>query len=120
MPKNPLPGLPFPPLEVLDQDAPIRVWQIQALLSNRQPDAGLSLLLRSKRGHLKRGGYFFHIKKPDPFSNIYELFDFQERKVASMNEDDLVLLINHCAGREFSIRSYVVCQNEINLHDDLQ
>lgn len=118
MPKNTLGELPFPPLHVLDHDGPIQAVQIQKILAERENAAEISLLLRSEDGHPKRGGYYFHFKRSDS-GNMYDLYDFQKRQVASVNENDLVLLINHCSGRAYSHQSYELCQNEINLRDDL-
>ncbi len=119
MPRNPLAGLPFPPLTLLDQDVPIEPRQIHDLLRDRGPGNGVTVLVRSENGHPNQGGYFFHFKKSAEPNESYELYDFQKRHVASMNEEELILLINHCSGRGFSETSYVVCQNDINLRDDL-
>ena len=120
MPRNPLPGLPFPPLDILEQDTPIQAHQIHDLLSTRGADDGISLLIRSESGDPNRGGYYFHFTRSNPLEVTYDLYDFQKHKVASLSEDDLVLLINHCSGRAYSERSYMICQNEINLRDDSQ
>lgn len=120
MPKNPLGSLPFPPLKVLDQDVPVKEDQVQAFIRERGETNGVSMLLRSENGHPNRGGYFFHFVKSSDLEKSYDLHDFQKRKVASMDEEDLVLLINHCSGRQFSEDSYHICQNQINLRDDFQ
>ena len=120
MPRNRLPALPFPPLAVLEQDTPLQAHQIRDLMSSRDAGDRISLLLRSKRGHPKRGGYYFHFTMSAPPENTYHLYDFQKHKVASLSEEDLVLLINHCSGRDYSERAYMICQNEINLRDDSQ
>ena len=120
MPRNPLPALPFPPLGILEQDTPIQAHQIQDLLSTRDVGDRISLLLRSENGDPNRGGYYFHFTRSTLIETTYDLYDFQKRKVASLSEDDLVLLINHCSGRAYSERSYMICQNEINLRDDSQ
>ena len=63
MPRNPLDGLPFPPLRVFDQDAPIQPAQISNFFQDRDKDDGVGLLLRNENGHLDRGGYFFISKR---------------------------------------------------------
>ena len=120
MPKNLLNGLPFPPLLILDQDAPIREEQIRKLFESGRENNGISILVRNESGHQDRGGYYFHIKKNSNKVKEYFLYDFEKSKVSSLHESDLILLINHCSGREFSPKSYSVCQNEINLRNDLQ
>lgn len=56
MPKNRLDGIPFPPLLTLEQDTPIRIEQIQELFSKYSQNSAISILIRSKSGHPKRGG----------------------------------------------------------------
>lgn len=120
MPRNPLPNPPFPPLAILEQDTPIRADQIHELLNTRVRKDRISLLLRSEHGNPNRGGYYFHFIKSASPGNTYNLYDFQKRQVASLSEEDLILLINHCSGRAYSEQSYMICQNEINLRDDSQ
>lgn len=118
MPKNPLPGIPFPSLKVIDQNSPLDTIQLKALISDRGDQEGVSILIRSETGHPKRGGYYFHFRRSPNNYDDYELFEFQKTRVATMSEDELVLLINHCSGRQYSEVSYGVCQNEINLRGD--
>lgn len=118
MPRNTLEALPFPPLKVIDQNAPVDATQLRAFLDTKTDTDGVSILIRSETGHPERGGYFFHFRRSTATPIEYELFDFQKTRVAAMTEDELILLINHCSGRQYSEASYLVCQNEINLRSD--
>ena len=118
LPRNILHGLPFPPLIVIDQDNAIDQILIDELVDSKGEREGVSLLLRSENGHLKRGGYYFHFQLSDKNLGFYNLFNFENEQVAELSKSDLVLLINHCSGREYSDKSYKVCQHTINMRDD--
>lgn len=115
MPKNPLKGLPFPPLHVIDQDEPIQAKEILDSIDQRSE---VSILIRHEKGHIDRGGYFFHFKEKAGHSRVFELYNFQNRFLLSIDLERLVLLINHCSGRFYSEEMYKLCQNHINLRDD--
>jgi hypothetical protein len=123
MAKKSFTGLPYPPMVRLDQDEPVTVTDLNAVLTKRP--AGFSLCVRSAAGNENRGGYFFHIAPSRHNSGMYFLVDFDKIVVADSKKaevvfsiDDLCEFINHCTGLAFSERYLLLSQTELNFRSD--
>lgn len=117
-------GLPFPPLREIDTDTPIDFTHIQAALGaaparpNGQEAA--SVVIRSKGGSAKRGGYFFHIARVSDSSQQFEVYDFEKRLIEVFDTATLIRFMNHCAGLRFDEDILKLCQTKINFRVDGQ
>ncbi|MFT4912690.1 MAG: hypothetical protein ACI9YM_001269 [Brevundimonas sp.] len=104
--------VPFPPLQLIDRDLPIDGNWLTELLAERQQ---ASFLVRSAAGNVKRGGYFFHVRKtPDGVQFV----EFAGVAVVTLTISDAVNLINHASGRKFNSEMLLLCQQAINLRQD--
>jgi hypothetical protein len=117
-------GLPFPPLREVDTDAPINFSHIQAALDAAPARPGgqqaTSVVVRSKIGNPKRGGYFFHIARAPSSPQQFEVYDFEKRLIEVFDAASLVRFINHCAGLLFDEEMLKLCQMKINFKVDGQ
>ena len=118
LPKNTFKGIPFPPLHIIDRDEKIDSVFFDSFTIGKGIENGISILLRSNTGHDNRGGYYFHFKSMQDCADRFSLFNFENNQVALLSKNDLILMINHCSGREYSDSSYELCQTKINLRDD--
>ena len=62
MTENQLKGLPFTPLEVLDQDGPLAAEQLEGILAGKATGEGASIMVRSKSGLQNTEAIFFIIE----------------------------------------------------------
>lgn len=118
MPKRVIGACPFDPVRLFDQDRNFTVDDLRRLAEER-PN-GASLCIRYPFGHPKRGGYFFHILPPTNGRLGYELYELDGTLVAELPPTDMVSLINHCTGRQFDNRSFVLCQTDLNFRKDTE
>jgi hypothetical protein len=111
-----LPGLPFPPLALIDTDSPIELPTITELLDQRHQ--GVSLCVRSATGAQYRGGYFFHFRPIDSTMANFEVFNFEKISVVTLPVTGLLAFINHCSGLAFDQASFDLCQTTVNFRLD--
>ena len=107
---------PFEPVRLFDQDRNFTIHDLHTLAE--ECPQGTSLCIRYPSGHSKRGGYFFHILPPKKGSYGYKLYELDETLIAELEPTALVLLINHCTGRQFDNKSFMLCQTELNFRKD--
>lgn len=115
MARNVLGTVPFPPIQLVDQDEPIRIDKLRRLLGSRSK--GISICVRYASGPKKRGGYFFHLccaKAPD---GEWEIRDFTGRLVETVDIEFLCRFINHCTGRQFDQECFEFVTHSVNLRD---
>ncbi len=106
--------LPFPPLVCIDGDTVLDSATLLAKASHRLKK-GISICIRCKEGHPKRGGYFFHVKQA---GDLFTLYDFLSEPVAQMNDiDELLRFINHASGRQYDEKMWERSQ-KMNLRSD--
>jgi hypothetical protein len=105
--------VPFPPLRIVDRDAPLESdW-----LTERMAEWGgeASILLRWENGPAQRGGYFFHLSRR---RQLYGFHDFAGKPIIELGEAKAARLINHASGRAFDAEMLDLCQKVINLRQD--
>ena len=114
MPNFELKNQPKYPLITIDVDTAITEKRIIEILNNKK---GVTLCVRNKDGHEKRGGYFFCIEKSD--ENSLKLLSIESAIIVdSINLEKLTKLINHTAGLAFDNEMLQYCQNKINFRED--
>jgi hypothetical protein len=111
MPRNVIGSSPFP-LETLELDRPITLEDIRNKLGKRM---GVSLCVRSLKGHENRGGYFFHIEKDKA---NYRILNFKKDVIGILSPEQLVRFVNHVSGRQFDEEMLLYCQAEVNFKQD--
>ena len=107
---------PYPPICLVDTDNQLVLDDVQQ--TRRRWKTGVSLCVRTKHGPPNRGGYFFHFKQSKHATNQFSLCDFEGRHVGDFSLEDLLDFINHCSGRRFDMKSFIRCQQFINLLKD--
>ena len=115
MAENEIGPAPFPPVRLIDQDAPVTAAQLDEILQHA--GAGVSLCVRYGKGHSNRGGYFFHARPSDDHRG-WTLLDFERHAIAIVEADFLRRFINHCTGREFDNECFEFARNVVNLRSD--
>lgn len=114
MPNFELKEQPVKPIVVVDTDKPFAENDVKVLFMH---DEKITLCVRSKTGHEKRGGYFFCIEKCS--QNTFRLFTMESELVAdALPLSVLIKLINHVSGLAFDEEMLLYCQNEINFRKD--
>jgi len=117
MPRNVIGDPPFPPIVLFDESRDFTVNDLERI-SRERPD-GVSICVRYPEGRENRGGYFFHFALSQERVGEFQVFDFERRPVKIFPAASLVEFINHCTGRRFDERVFVLCQTELNfLKDD--
>lgn len=100
-------------LKTIDTDEEITYTDIQPLVDM---DSGVTLCVRSKNGHINRGGYFFCVIKVADDS--YQLETIEGDIVDVFTSKQLVCFINHASGKKFESEMLDYCQNSINFRAD--
>lgn len=116
MPKKKFELIPFPPVVRIDTDTPVAVDQVSAIVKDRQN--GITLCIRSAKGHPNRGGYFFHVIPKDNDLNKCELYNFEKTLVATLPVEQMTFFINHCSGLDFNEWAFQFCQSVVNFRLD--
>lgn len=107
--------LPFPPLIQLDQDAELKGEDLTRRLGMRL-GAGVSVCVRSMNGPVKRGGYFFHLRRDESGHFLFATFDGHEILLLE-DASQAAAFINHVSGRRYSEEMWEIAQR-INLRKD--
>ena len=101
------------PLITIDTNTPINQEQFMNLFDT---DDGITLCIRSKNGHEKRGGYYFCIYKNN--DNCFSLETMEQVLVRDFSQNDIIKFINHASGLCFDEEILQYCQNEVNFRAD--
>lgn len=113
MPKYDLKKQPRFPLSTLDTDVPITEEQLLELLDQ---NTGLTLCVRSRNGHVNRGGHFFCIQKQENGTILLETME--QEYVDTFPIQSMVRFINHACGLKFDSEMQLYCQNSLNFRTD--
>ena len=105
--------LPYP-LVFIDINGPIRSSDFKMATAHSR--RGVTLCIRTETGPDSRGGYFFHVKEIT--GGYFEICDIEKDFKDELTEEDLIQLINHVTGREFSERAFKYSIQQINLRHD--
>ena len=105
-------GKPPFPLHVLDTDEPV---SLESLIREMGKRNRMTLCIRSARGHERRGGFFFHLRRD---ANGFDFLDFQGAPILSLPGELAVKLVNHVTGLTFDQDCLLLCQRVINLRHD--
>ena len=116
--KKALQGLPFPPLRKIDTDEPITEERLVALLD--ATPAGVSVCVRSARGHEDRGGYFFHFRRVPSSTEAVEVLNFESLTALKFDQSSLTRFVNHGSGLRFDQEMFNLCQSVVNFRLDPQ
>ena len=103
---------PFGSITTIDSDKPITVEMIENLIT----ETGTTILIRSEKGHPRRGGYYFQVRRTT--DGLYSLTTFDHDDSFEMSIPMLVAIINHCAGLKYNEDAYLYCRDTINLKSD--
>ena len=113
MPNFNLQQQPHYPIKTIDTDEVIKSTQLTSLFAN---DEGITLCVRSEKGHENRGGYYFCILKQSEESYLLETIEGVE--IDTFDLSTLVAFINHASGKKFNEELLDYCQNSINFRND--
>ena len=116
MPRNVIGNPPFPPVVLFDEDRKFTVRDLRRIVRYRP--RGVSICIRYPGGSDKRGGYFFHFAPGRTGGDEFQIYDFEKRPLAIFSGVALVSFINHCTGRQFDERAFILCQTELNFLKD--
>lgn len=97
----------------IDTDKSISQEQLMEIL-NRQN--GVTLCVRSRLGHPKRGGHFFCLFYNENQEIILETME--QVYVDTFSVPDCIRFINHACGLQFDQDMQLYCQNSLNFRDD--
>lgn len=106
-------ALPFENLVLVDTQEKIEAEYINRIAESFP--IGVSICVRPHPGPEKRGGYFFHFRK---LEETYELVNAHGTPAIQIQEEELVKLINHCSGLEFSSEIFQLFQAKLNFKSD--
>ena len=116
MRRNLIGEAPFPPVLLFDENRDFTLDDLLRVTTERP--RGASLCIRYPEGPAKRGGYFFHFAPSPVRADEFAVYDFEKRLVNTFSAASLVAFINHCTGRKFDERSFILCQTELNFLKD--
>lgn len=100
-------------VHAVDVSGRITQAQLRGILENS--DDGVSICVRRREGHTRRGGYFFHIRKIED-KYLFKTFDGREAWIADDSEES-VRFINHVCGFEYDKEMWNVSQ-DVNIIEE--
>lgn len=108
--------LPDPqyPIVLIDTDEPITAERLKDTLVR----PGITLLIRSKTGDPKRGGYYFQIECSNGDYVLHPLDQKGPSDVYVVSFDLLLKLINHMSGRRFDKEAMLYVRHVIDMRAD--
>lgn len=113
MPNFDMAKQPRYPLIKVDTDEPLTEEQLLTLLSKSN---GITLCVRSRNGHINRGGHFFCIQRLENEKNLLE--SMEQEYIDTFPTPVLVRFINHACGLKFDRDMQLYCQNSLNFRMD--
>jgi hypothetical protein len=101
-------------LSKIDTSIPVTETDISNLFTTGKD---ILLLIRTKEGDPKRGGFFFNMS----LENDMVTFSTMENdQVIVLPIGDAVRFINHVSGLKFDQKMFELCQNQVNFRSDAE